>query len=112
MIGNSFIGDNFVALILGDNIFYGQGFYPLLQQALTRQQGATIFAYHVKEPQAFGVVEFDENKKVCSLEEKPKHPKSNYAVTGLYFYDKQVIDMAKHRLPSARGELEITAINQ
>lgn len=112
LIGESFIGNDAVCLVLGDNIFYGQGFSPKLQRAATRKIGATIFGYQVKDPQRFGVVEFDKDQKVLSLEEKPLKPKSNYAATGLYFYDNQVIDIARAILPSARGELEITSVNQ
>lgn len=112
IIGESFIGDSNVCLVLGDNIFYGQGFTPLLRQAVSRQKGATVFGYQVKDPERFGVVEFDEQKRAISLEEKPKQPKSNFAVTGLYFYDNDVINIAKQVQPSERGELEITTINQ
>lgn len=112
LIGESFIGNESVCLVLGDNIFYGQGFSPKLQRAASRKTGATIFGYQVKDPQRFGVVEFDKDQKVLSLEEKPSKPKSNYAATGLYFYDNQVIDIAKAIRPSARGELEITSVNQ
>ena len=112
IIGEDFIGQSNVCLVLGDNIFYGQGFTPMLKQAIARQQGATVFGYQVKDPERFGVVEFDQNKCVISLEEKPKHPKSNFAVTGLYFYDNDVIQIAKQVKPSERGELEITTVNQ
>jgi glucose-1-phosphate thymidylyltransferase len=112
IIGEEFIGNDNVCLILGDNIFYGQGFSPKLRTAVERKTGATVFAYQVTDPQRFGVAEFDKNYKVISIEEKPEQPKSNYAVTGLYFYDNSVIDIAKSIKPSARGELEITTINQ
>jgi glucose-1-phosphate thymidylyltransferase len=112
LIGASFIGNDAVCLVLGDNIFYGQGFSPKLQRAASRKTGATIFGYQVKDPQRFGVVEFDKEQKVLSLEEKPLKPKSNYAATGLYFYDNNVIEIAKSIQPSARGELEITCVNQ
>ena len=112
IIGEKFIGTSSVCLVLGDNIFYGQGFTPMLHEAVSRQKGATVFGYQVKDPERFGVVAFDENKRVISLEEKPNHPKSNFAVTGLYFYDNNVIDIAKQVTPSERGELEITTINQ
>jgi glucose-1-phosphate thymidylyltransferase len=112
IIGESFIGDSNVCLVLGDNIFYGQGFTPMLRQAVARQKGATVFGYQVKDPERFGVVEFDEQKRAISLEEKPKKPKSNFAVTGLYFYDNDVIHIAKQVKPSERGELEITTVNQ
>jgi len=111
IIGEEFIGDSAVSLILGDNIFYGQGLKGFLQKAMQRQEGATVFGYQVRDPERFGVVEFDENNSVISLEEKPKKPKSNYAVTGLYFYDNNVVQIAKNIKPSARGELEITDIN-
>ncbi|MEJ8734523.1 MULTISPECIES: glucose-1-phosphate thymidylyltransferase RfbA [Mediterraneibacter] len=111
IIGESFIGQDRVALVLGDNIFYGQSFSDILRKVVQRQEGATIFGYYVKNPKAYGVVEFDEDYKVRSIEEKPAKPKSNYAVPGLYFYDNQVIDIAKNVKPSARGELEITSVN-
>ncbi|HEX6922844.1 MAG TPA: glucose-1-phosphate thymidylyltransferase RfbA [Bacillales bacterium] len=111
-IGEEFIGNDRVALVLGDNIFYGQGFTPLLKQAAAREKGATVFGYRVGEPQRFGVVEFDRQKKVKSIEEKPAEPKSDFAVTGLYFYDNSVVDIAKTIRPSERGELEITDINK
>ena len=112
IIGEEFIGQDSVCLVLGDNIFYGQGFSPLLQKAVQRTQGATVFGYQVKDPERFGVVEFDAQGKARSIEEKPTHPKSHYAVTGLYFYDNSVVQLAKQVKPSARGELEITSINQ
>ncbi|EJL6397697.1 glucose-1-phosphate thymidylyltransferase [Vibrio cidicii] len=115
IIGEEFIGSDSVCLVLGDNIFYGQGFTPKLKHAVERAengQGATVFGYQVKDPERFGVVAFDANMQAISIEEKPKEPKSNYAVTGLYFYDNQVIEMAKQVKPSARGELEITTLNQ
>lgn len=112
IIGETFIGDSNVCLVLGDNIFYGQGFTPMLRQAVARQKGATVFGYQVKDPERFGVVEFDEQKRAISLEEKPTHPKSHFAVTGLYFYDNDVIQIAKQVKPSERGELEITTVNQ
>ncbi|MBM7661690.1 glucose-1-phosphate thymidylyltransferase [Bacillus mesophilus] len=112
IIGEKFIGMDSVALILGDNIFYGHGFTTLLRKVAQRTQGATIFGYRVKDPERFGVVEFDENQKAKSIEEKPEHPKSNYAVTGLYCYDTKVVEIAKRISPSERGELEITDINK
>lgn len=112
LLGEEFIGDESVSLILGDNIFFGHGFSGLLERAVSREQGATVFGYQVQDPQRFGVVEFDENRKAVSIEEKPEKPKSNYAVTGLYFYDNRVVDIAKNITPSARGELEITDINK
>jgi glucose-1-phosphate thymidylyltransferase len=112
IIGESFIGADSVSLVLGDNIFYGQGFRPLLLRAAKRNQGATVFGYQVKDPSRFGVVEFDAHMRAISIEEKPVQPKSNYAVTGLYFYDNDVVDLAKRLSPSARGELEISNLNQ
>ena len=112
IIGEEFIGNSNVCLVLGDNIFYGQGFTPMLKEAVSRPKGATVFGYQVKDPERFGVVEFDEQKRAVSLEEKPKQPKSNFAVTGLYFYDNDVIQIAKSVKPSERGELEITTVNQ
>jgi len=112
IIGEEFIGDDRVAMILGDNIFYGQGFTGLLRKVARREEGATIFGYQVRDPQRFGVVEFDNQKNVVSIEEKPEKPKSSYAVTGLYFYDNDVVDIAKSITPSERGELEITDVNK
>ncbi|GAA0727112.1 glucose-1-phosphate thymidylyltransferase RfbA [Clostridium malenominatum] len=111
IIGEKFIGDDNVCLILGDNIFFGYGFTERLERAAERKEGATIFGYHVSNPKDFGVVEFDKNNNVISIEEKPKNPKSNYAVPGLYFYDNKVIEIAKNIKPSKRGELEITSVN-
>lgn len=112
IIGEEFIGQDNACLVLGDNIFYGQGFGLMLRAAVARSKGASVFGYQVKDPERFGVVEFDEHKRAISIEEKPLKPKSNYAVTGLYFYDNDVIDIAKQVKPSERGELEITSINQ
>lgn len=112
IIGEEFIGSDTVCLALGDNIFYGQGFTPMLRKAATLGRGATVFGYQVKDPQRFGVVEFDQDMKAISLEEKPLKPRSNCAVTGLYFYDNDVVKIAKNVRPSVRGELEITSINQ
>ena len=112
VIGEKFLGNSPSALVLGDNIFYGHDFHNLLGSAMMRTDGASVFAYHVHDPERYGVAEFDANGKVLSLEEKPKHPKSNYAVTGLYFYDNQVVGLAKDLKPSPRGELEITDLNR
>ncbi|MDY1038904.1 glucose-1-phosphate thymidylyltransferase RfbA [Lelliottia sp. CFBP8978] len=112
IIGESFLNGESSCLVLGDNIFFGQGFSPKLRQVAARAEGATVFGYQVMDPERFGVVEFDDNFRAISLEEKPKEPKSNWAVTGLYFYDHNVVDYAKRVKPSARGELEITSINQ
>ena len=111
LIGADFIGSDSVALVLGDNIFYGQSFSRVLRQAAQREKGATIFGYFVRDPREYGVVEFDETGKAISIEEKPEHPKSNYAVPGLYFYDNDVVEIARNVKPSARGEIEITSIN-
>lgn len=111
IIGADFIGDDSVAMILGDNIFYGQSFSKVLQSVAKRESGATIFGYYVRDPREYGVVEFDADGRALSIEEKPEHPKSNYAVPGLYFYDNEVVEIAKNVKPSARGELEITSIN-
>ena len=112
IIGEEFIGSDGVCLVLGDNIFWGQGFTPVLKSAASRNSGASVFGYQVKDPERFGVVAFDENQKAISLEEKPEKPQSNFAVTGLYFYDNNVVEMAKKVKPSHRGELEITTLNQ
>jgi len=112
ILGSDFIGDDSVAMILGDNIYYGSGMKSILRRASQKKHGATVFGYHVPDPKRFGVVEFDSNGKVLSVEEKPEKPKSNYAITGLYFYDNRVVDIAREIKPSARGELEITSINE
>jgi glucose-1-phosphate thymidylyltransferase len=112
ILGEDFIGDDSVCLVLGDNIFYGQSFSKILKSAASRESGATVFGYQVKDPERFGVVEFDSDMKAISIEEKPKQPRSNYAVTGLYFYDNRVVEMAKQVKPSVRGELEITTLNE
>lgn len=112
ILGADFIGNDSVCLILGDNIYYGSGLSKLVQEAAQKTNGATVFGYHVNDPERFGVVDFDSNMKALSIEEKPKNPKSNYAVTGLYFYDNTVVEKAKHLKPSDRGELEITDINK
>jgi glucose-1-phosphate thymidylyltransferase len=112
LIGEEFIGNDSVAMILGDNIYYGSGLRKILRRAAHKENGATVFGYHVQDPERFGVVEFDESGKVLSVEEKPEQPKSNYAITGLYFYDNRIVDIAKSVEPSVRGELEITSVNE
>ena len=112
IIGKKFIGNDSVALILGDNIYYGPGLSKMLQKAANKEKGATVFGYQVKDPERFGVVEFDEEMNAVSIEEKPEHPRSNYAVTGLYFYDNDVVEISKNIKPSPRGELEITDVNK
>ena len=112
IIGDEFIGDDAVAMVLGDNIFHGNGLHRLLRQAAAKEKGATVFGYYVDDPERFGIVEFDDQGKAISIEEKPSHPKSNYCVTGLYFYDNRVVEYAKSLKPSARGELEITDLNR
>ncbi|CIP13854.1 glucose-1-phosphate thymidylyltransferase [Streptococcus pneumoniae] len=112
IIGEEFISDDSVALILGDNIYHGSGLSKILQKAASKESGATVFGYHVKDPERFGVVEFDQDMKAISIEEKPEYPRSNYAVTGLYFYDNDVVEIAKSINPSPRGELEITDVNK
>ncbi|MCP4138113.1 MAG: glucose-1-phosphate thymidylyltransferase RfbA [bacterium] len=111
IVGEKFIGNDSVCLVLGDNLFYGHGLVELLREAAAKEKGASVFGYHVKDPERYGIVEFDSNNKVLSIEEKPEKPRSNWAVTGLYFYDNRVIDIAKSVKPSARGEIEITDIN-
>jgi glucose-1-phosphate thymidylyltransferase len=112
IVGEEFIGDDNVCMILGDNIFYGHGLPEMLQEASSKEKGATVFGYYVNDPERYGIVEFDKDRNVVSIEEKPKQPKSNYAVVGLYFYDNSVVDIAKSIKPSARGEIEITDVNK